>query len=1499
MKTTLFYVLTLMSLICLGQFPTNGLVGEYSFTGGGLIDGANGANFTQNGSNLVTVNDRFSGVNNAIQLNEDYLTRPDIAISGTNTFAISYSFWIKTTTNNANLETIIDDSTRNTVSHFDSDDTGYYIYMQDGKINLTSRFYTRLMLGHPIQSQGYGHPSSKFIADDNWHHIVVEFRAYLSSGIQYVTSKIYVDAVAESNSVTLVPIIYSPNTTGNVTIANSRTNHLTAVNRYKDNIDDILIYNRILSQSEIDQISSINGYCVTPNSAIISSSTITNSTTDITISDSGTFDIAYHKANEPFASATILTGITSGNLTLTNLDEFTDYKVYIKKVCASNTTGWSLSHSFTTTRTIGKLYVNHIATGNNNGTSWTNAYTTLEDALANMVNDEEIWVAQGTYKPHASDRDLSFNITKSNVKLYGGFDGTESILDQRNPKTNVTILSGDLQDDDNSLIEFSNTTRNDNSYNIITVNANNSTIDGFTISDAHANGSSSSQQSGGAIFKSYVINNLNIYNCIIKNNIAIASAAGVYARYETTGSTKIHNNIFSNNLARWGTAIYSYTGNNFTANIEVVNSLFYNNEAKNNGSALGYAGSSGWFRASGSNSIMNCYLINNTYYNNIDTGTAANLNNYNRATVGMGYTYGTLNGEVANCIFWGNTTVGGTIAKSIAQIHTNLGQNIYVHNSIGEDGFSAIAAANLINTSNIDPLFTDPVNADFTLQTGSPAIDAGDGYKVPSGITTDLAGNPRFYNGTVDMGSYEQSCTSTCYTLTINITGNGHIENAGYIMNSQSLFEQNTVLSLEPITDTGYGFYEWSGDATGNTNPLTITIDSDKTINVTFIELPIYVDKDATGANDGSSWANAYTDLSNALNNVGTYKSIWIADGVYTPAAGNRTNTFNISTNDLKIYGGFNGTESTIYQRSSIANPTILSGDLNGDDTDVDYATSTRSENVYHVVTLSANGIALDGLTIQDGHANSTTNNELGRGSAIYKSFTANTLFLNNCIIKNNVGGKAGGAIFAQFDVSGTISINNTIFDNNLAVYGSGLYTYTNTNQTLDVTITNSLFSNNTSKNNGSFLSYTGSSAWIRAYGSGSAVTTNIVNSTFANNIDIGTQSGVHERGTLSLGRSSGTHNVTLSNIISYHNTGAGSGTTLAVSRGHVSAVNQILVYNSIAEDDFSNISAINLTNTSNSDPLFTDSANGDYTLQSGSPAIDAGDNSKIPVGVVTDLAGNTRIENTTVDMGCYERINLAITLSPKVFLQGAALNPNTGEESLMRDDLRIANYLPTTSPYADALTCNSSVFTTTGNDAIVDWVWVELRDKNDNTSVLHGQSALLQRDGDVVGLDGITTLSFDGSADDYYVAIKHRNHLGIMSASAIALSSSLTTLDFTDANNPITHGSNAQTTFGMTTGVVGMWSGNVGGDTSVKYQGSGNDTNTIKDNVLANTGNTTSSNLYSYSGYDMADINLDGTIKYQGSGNDSNSLKDVILSHPDNQSSPSNLFSILEQLPQ
>jgi len=265
-----------------------------------------------------------------------------------------------------------------------------------------------------------------------------------------------------------------------------------------------------------------------------------------------------------------------------------------------------------------------------------------------------------------------------------------------------------------------------------------------------------------------------------------------------------------------------------------------------------------------------------------------------------------------------------------------------------------------------------------------------------------------------------------------------------------------------------------------------------------------------------------------------------------------------------------------------------------------------------------------------------------------------------------------------------------------------------------------------------------------------------------------------------------------------------------------------------------------------------------------------------------------------------------ALFVRAKVYLQGAALNPIIGEEELMRDDLRAGTHLPIVSPYADAfitdpLFFNAGGFSGTSGpfDDIIDWVWVELRNKDDNTIVIDSQSGLLQRDGDIVSpVDAYSPLNFDQPNGDYYVAIKHRNHLGVMSANAIALSGIMNSVDFTNANNQITYGNNAQTTFGMPNGIVAMWAGNVGGDTSIKYSGSGNDATGIKDKILAEPGNASNSNLYSFIGYNIGDINLDGTIKYQGSGNDTTILKDIILAHPDNLITPSNLFEIQEQIP-
>lgn len=137
-------------------------------------------------------------------------------------------------------------------------------------------------------------------------------------------------------------------------------------------------------------------------------------------------------------------------------------------------------------------------------------------------------------------------------------------------------------------------------------------------------------------------------------------------------------------------------------------------------------------------------------------------------------------------------------------------------------------------------------------------------------------------------------------------------------------------------------------------------------------------------------------------------------------------------------------------------------------------------------------------------------------------------------------------------------------------------------------------------------------------------------------------------------------------------------------------------------------------------------------------------------------------------DVDCTRVIDItSVSLSPKVFLQGSLSG------TLMDDDLRVANLIPMAEPYGTGNNENfsASLLTTTGNDAIVDWVLVELRDPITSTMVLASRAALLQRDGDVVDVDGISPLKIIGiSAGMYHVAIKHRNHLSIMTDAPVTL---------------------------------------------------------------------------------------------------------------------------------
>lgn len=244
------------------------------------------------------------------------------------------------------------------------------------------------------------------------------------------------------------------------------------------------------------------------------------------------------------------------------------------------------------------------------------------------------------------------------------------------------------------------------------------------------------------------------------------------------------------------------------------------------------------------------------------------------------------------------------------------------------------------------------------------------------------------------------------------------------------------------------------------------------------------------------------------------------------------------------------------------------------------------------------------------------------------------------------------------------------------------------------------------------------------------------------------------------------------------------------------------------------------------------------------------------------------------------------VLIAPRVFLDG----PYVSGTGMMGDGLRANNLIPLAEPYT-ALgvpmssyawpPIQASVLTITGGNAIVDWVLVDLHSSVDATQRVMTKAALLQRDGDVVELDGISALRIPAPAGTYYVAIRHRNHFGCMSAAPVALSGAVTNLDLTQPGTA-TYGVNARKS---NNGVMTLWSGNVLRDTMLKYTGSNND----RDPILSAIGGSVPTNVIT--GYALTDVNMDGSTKYTGSAND----RDPILSNIGG-SVPTN--TLTEQLP-
>ncbi len=206
----------------------------------------------------------------------------------------------------------------------------------------------------------------------------------------------------------------------------------------------------------------------------------------------------------------------------------------------------------------------------------------------------------------------------------------------------------------------------------------------------------------------------------------------------------------------------------------------------------------------------------------------------------------------------------------------------------------------------------------------------------------------------------------------------------------------------------------------------------------------------------------------------------------------------------------------------------------------------------------------------------------------------------------------------------------------------------------------------------------------------------------------------------------------------------------------------------------------------------------------------------------------------------------------------------------LMTDGLRNLGLLPLTEPYTGlgrtitgppALRIiPASVLATTGANAIVDWVWAELRDPSTPGVVLAAKPALVQRDGDVVGLDGELPVAMGLADGNYHVALRHRNHLGVMTGAALALSGTPTALDLTLPATP-TWGTAARKDVN---GTAVLWDGNARAtDGVVKYAGGSND----RDPILVAIGGAVPT--ATTTGYLLEDVNMNGAVKYAGGGND------------------------------
>ena len=235
----------------------------------------------------------------------------------------------------------------------------------------------------------------------------------------------------------------------------------------------------------------------------------------------------------------------------------------------------------------------------------------------------------------------------------------------------------------------------------------------------------------------------------------------------------------------------------------------------------------------------------------------------------------------------------------------------------------------------------------------------------------------------------------------------------------------------------------------------------------------VFVDVNAAGTNDGSSWENAYNNLQQALDDLPVVGNddpkpqVWVAGGTYTGimASAPDIDAFVIEK-PVDIYGGFAGTEQTIEERDLNLNETIISGDANRDDIKENFV-DNRTDNFVRVLYIDStftNTVVLDGLTISGGHtsANPDTAFHIRTGGGV---FTWNPVEVRNCTFESNFSPR-GGSVYLSWWTDGSVFDNCTFQNNSTDARASCMFVDSN----WDLTIRNCEFKDNISSRGAVYL---------------------------------------------------------------------------------------------------------------------------------------------------------------------------------------------------------------------------------------------------------------------------------------------------------------------------------------------------------------------------------------------------------------------------------------------